>query len=270
MLQQQGRGRRVLRVACLQGCVQDLEAVDVHRSCRLVGQARRLELRPEVQLTQGAGCPAPKAKAKAAKPEDASAEEATEQTSRPKAKAKAKSKAGAVPPADVAAPDEEAQAHAFAARLSLWQQPGSCFFRAVARQTEAGEEAHAALRRAACALAAEQWETFRDFFVPASREQVVAWADATGSVEKGWPARLSHSCSPERGAGREGLLPCSDGVAPGAPAHHCGDARVCQGEGPHEGVRAAEGGFLAAVARDIRKGEAEEVLHGGQWRFART
>ena len=39
VLQQQGRGRRVLllRVAGLQGCVQDLEAVDVHRSCRLVG-----------------------------------------------------------------------------------------------------------------------------------------------------------------------------------------------------------------------------------------
>ena len=37
-------------VAGLQGCVQDLEAVDVHRSCRLVGQARRLEVRPEVQL----------------------------------------------------------------------------------------------------------------------------------------------------------------------------------------------------------------------------
>ena len=39
MLQQQGRGRRVLllRVAG-QGCVQDLEAVHVHRSCRLVGQ----------------------------------------------------------------------------------------------------------------------------------------------------------------------------------------------------------------------------------------
>ena len=52
MLQQQRRGRRVLllRVAGLQGCVQDLEAVDVHRSCRLVGQARRLEVRPEVQL----------------------------------------------------------------------------------------------------------------------------------------------------------------------------------------------------------------------------
>ena len=33
VLQQQGRGRRVLllRVAGLQGCVQDLEAVDVHR-----------------------------------------------------------------------------------------------------------------------------------------------------------------------------------------------------------------------------------------------
>ena len=52
MLQQQGRSRRVLllRVAGLQGCVQDLEAVDVHRSCRLVGQARRLEVRTEVQL----------------------------------------------------------------------------------------------------------------------------------------------------------------------------------------------------------------------------
>ena len=54
MLQQQRRGRRVLlrlrRVAGLQGCVQDLEAVDVHRSCRLVGQARRLEARTEVQL----------------------------------------------------------------------------------------------------------------------------------------------------------------------------------------------------------------------------
>ena len=38
---QQCRSRRVLlrRVAGLQGCVQDLEAVDVHRSCRLVGQA---------------------------------------------------------------------------------------------------------------------------------------------------------------------------------------------------------------------------------------
>ena len=47
MLQQQGRSRRVLllrRVAGLQGCVQDLEAVNVHRSCRLVGQARRLEV----------------------------------------------------------------------------------------------------------------------------------------------------------------------------------------------------------------------------------
>ena len=46
MLQQQRRSRRVLllrRVAGLQGCVQDLEAVDVHRSCRLVGQARHLE-----------------------------------------------------------------------------------------------------------------------------------------------------------------------------------------------------------------------------------
>ena len=45
MLQQQRRGRRVLlrlhRVAGLQGCVQDLEAV--------VGQARRLEVRPKVQ-----------------------------------------------------------------------------------------------------------------------------------------------------------------------------------------------------------------------------
>ena len=52
MLQQQRRSRRVLllRVAGLQGCVQDLEAVDVHRSSRLVGQARRLEVRPEVQL----------------------------------------------------------------------------------------------------------------------------------------------------------------------------------------------------------------------------
>ena len=52
MLQQQGRGRRVLlrRVAGLQGCVQDLEAVNVHRSCRLVGQVRRLEVRTEVQL----------------------------------------------------------------------------------------------------------------------------------------------------------------------------------------------------------------------------
>ena len=51
MLQQQRRGRRVLllRVAG-QGCVQDLEAVNVHRSCRLVGQARRLEVRTEVQL----------------------------------------------------------------------------------------------------------------------------------------------------------------------------------------------------------------------------
>ena len=37
-------------VAGLQGCVQDLETVDVHRSCRLVGQARRLEVRTEVQL----------------------------------------------------------------------------------------------------------------------------------------------------------------------------------------------------------------------------
>ena len=46
MLQQQGRGRRVLLLRGLQGCVQDLEAVDVHRSCRLVGQARRLEVRP--------------------------------------------------------------------------------------------------------------------------------------------------------------------------------------------------------------------------------
>ena len=47
MLQQQRRSRRVLlhlrRVAGLQGCVQDLEAVDVHRSSRLVGH-------PEVQL----------------------------------------------------------------------------------------------------------------------------------------------------------------------------------------------------------------------------
>ena len=34
----------------LLGCVQDLEPVDVHRSCRLVGQARRLEVRPQVQL----------------------------------------------------------------------------------------------------------------------------------------------------------------------------------------------------------------------------
>ena len=51
MLQQQRRSRRVLllRVAGLQGCVQDLEAVNV-RSCRLVGQARRLEVRTEVQL----------------------------------------------------------------------------------------------------------------------------------------------------------------------------------------------------------------------------
>ena len=50
MLQQQCRGRRVLllrRVAGLQGCVQDLEAVNVHRSCRLVGQARRLEVPPK-------------------------------------------------------------------------------------------------------------------------------------------------------------------------------------------------------------------------------
>ena len=57
--------------------------------------------------------------------------------------------------------DAALQAHAAAVRRSLWQQPvagdGSCFFRAVARQTEAGEETHAALRRAACALAAEQW-----------------------------------------------------------------------------------------------------------------
>ena len=37
-------------VAGLQGCVQDLEAVDVHRACRLVGQARRLEVRPKLQL----------------------------------------------------------------------------------------------------------------------------------------------------------------------------------------------------------------------------
>ena len=52
MLQQQRRSRRVLlrRVAGLQGCVQDLEAVDVHRSCRLVGQAWRLEVRTKVQL----------------------------------------------------------------------------------------------------------------------------------------------------------------------------------------------------------------------------
>ena len=52
MLQQQRRSRRVLlhRVAGLQGCVQDLEAVDVHRSSRLVGQARRLEVRTKVQL----------------------------------------------------------------------------------------------------------------------------------------------------------------------------------------------------------------------------
>ena len=53
MLQQQRRSRRVLLLRCvagLQGCVQDLEAVDVHRSCRLVGQARRLEVRPKVQL----------------------------------------------------------------------------------------------------------------------------------------------------------------------------------------------------------------------------
>ena len=52
VLQQQRRGRRVLlrlhRVAALQGCVQDLKAVDVHRSSRLVGQARRLELRNSV------------------------------------------------------------------------------------------------------------------------------------------------------------------------------------------------------------------------------
>ena len=40
VLQQQGRGRLLRRVAGLQGCVQDLEAVDVHRSCRLVGQAQ--------------------------------------------------------------------------------------------------------------------------------------------------------------------------------------------------------------------------------------
>ena len=56
VLQQQRRSRRVRRVlllrcvAGLQNCVQDLETVDVHRSCRLVGQARRLEVRPEVQL----------------------------------------------------------------------------------------------------------------------------------------------------------------------------------------------------------------------------
>ena len=54
MLQQQRRSRRALlhlrRVAGLQGCVQDLEAVDVHRSSRLVGQAWRLEVRFEVQL----------------------------------------------------------------------------------------------------------------------------------------------------------------------------------------------------------------------------
>ena len=52
VLQQQRRSRRVLLrcVAGLQGCVQDLEAVNVHRSCRLVGQARRLEVRTEVQL----------------------------------------------------------------------------------------------------------------------------------------------------------------------------------------------------------------------------
>ena len=59
MLQQQRRGRRVLLrrvcVAGLQGCVQDLEAVDVHRSCRLVGQARRLEVRAEVQLRNSVG-----------------------------------------------------------------------------------------------------------------------------------------------------------------------------------------------------------------------
>ena len=53
VLQQQRRSRRVLLLRCvagLQGCVQDLEAVHVHRSCRLVGQARRLEVRPKVQL----------------------------------------------------------------------------------------------------------------------------------------------------------------------------------------------------------------------------
>ena len=58
MLQQQRRGRRVLLLRCvagLQGCVQDLEAVDVHRSCRLVGQARRLEVRAEVQLRNSVG-----------------------------------------------------------------------------------------------------------------------------------------------------------------------------------------------------------------------
>ena len=57
VLQQQRRGRRVLLrcVAGLQGCVQDLEAVDVHRSSRLVGQARRLEVRPEVQLRNSVG-----------------------------------------------------------------------------------------------------------------------------------------------------------------------------------------------------------------------
>ena len=57
MLQQQRRGRRVLLrcVAGLQGCVQDLEAVDVHRSCRLVGQARRLKVRAEVQLRNSVG-----------------------------------------------------------------------------------------------------------------------------------------------------------------------------------------------------------------------
>ena len=57
VLQQQRRGRRVLRLrrAGLQGCVQDLEAVDVHRSCRLVGQARRLEVRAEVQLRNSVG-----------------------------------------------------------------------------------------------------------------------------------------------------------------------------------------------------------------------
>ena len=37
-------------VAGLQGGVQDLEAVDVHRAGGLVGQARRLEVRAEVQL----------------------------------------------------------------------------------------------------------------------------------------------------------------------------------------------------------------------------
>ena len=51
MLQQQRRSRSVLLHRCvagLQGCVQDLEAVDIHRSCRLVGQAGRLEVRHPV------------------------------------------------------------------------------------------------------------------------------------------------------------------------------------------------------------------------------